>query len=142
MVDDPDEYTVLRHLEAYFLWLFGWTLFTGTHGDTAPKHLIHFARHIADAHPEDVPQYSWASAVLAATYRCLCEACTKNDPHAILTGCPLLLQLWSYTRFHIGRPHVDLTPFPQSFYGDTEDDGPTAGTVWCRRRVRILNLFY
>lgn len=137
MVEDPDEYTLSRHLEAYLLWLFGWTMFTGTHGDAAPRWFIHLAQQIADAPLEAMPQYSWASAVLAATYRGLCDACTKSDANAILTGCPLLLQLWSYTRFHVGRPKMDFTPFPESFYGETEDDGPTAGTVWCCRRVRI-----
>jgi len=135
MVDEPGEDTVARFLEAYLLWLFGWTMFTSTHGNAVGKQLIHFARSIADAPLDDIPQYSWASAVLAATYRGLCDACTKDEPHANLTGCALLLQLWSYCRFQVGRPKVSYDPFPHTFWGDTDVDGPVAGTVWCRRRV-------
>lgn len=126
-----------RHLEAYLLWLFGWIMFTSTHGNSVGKQLIHFAREIADHPLEAIPQYSWASAVLAATYRGLCDACTKADSSAVLSGCPLLLQLWSYERFSVGRPHMDLQIYGESAYGDTEEDGPTMGTLWCRRRVSL-----
>jgi hypothetical protein len=139
MVDDPDDYTVARHLEAYLLWLFGWTMFTSSQGNVVSKYLIYFAQQIADAPLGDVPQFSWASAVLANMYRGLCDACTRTDPHSILSGCPLLLQLWSYSHFYVGRPQMDFSPFPlATFYGDSEVDAPTAGTVWCRRRVRTI----
>ena len=81
---DADEYSVTRSLEAYLLWLFGYIMFNNTH-----------AREIADG-DEDVPPYSWGEAVLAATYRGLCDGCMKTHGNAILAGCPLLLQLWSY----------------------------------------------
>ena len=132
---DADEAAVARHLEAYLLWLFGWILFTSSHGNSVGKELVAFARQIADAPADAVPQYSWASAVLAATYRGLCDACTKVDPNAVLTGCPLLLQLWAYERFSIGRPIVDTSTYGAGFYGQMLEDGPTMGTLWCRRRV-------
>ena len=131
-----DDATVSRHLEAYLLWLFGWIMFTTSHGNTVDRHLIRFAREIADSPPGAVPQYSWGSALLAATYRGLCDACTKADPNAILTGSPLLLQLWSYEHFIIGRPLMDTSIYGDTFYGTAPEDGPTMGTLWCRRRVR------
>lgn len=120
-------------------------MFTSSHGNTVDKVLIRFAREIADSPPDAVPQYSWASAVLAATYRGLCDACTKAAPNALLTGCPLLLQLWAYEHFMVGRPLMDLSGYGDALYGQFEEDGPTMGTLWCRRRVSkhsIQLLFY
>ena len=51
----------------------------------------------------------------------------QNKDNAILTGCPILLQLWSYERIAIGRPLVDHSPYEQDMYGDTEDDRPHHG---------------
>src|SRR5438105_1600157 len=96
--EDADDYSVSRSLEAYLLWLFGAMMFSNTHGDSVDKVLMVYAREIADAPEDEVPTWSWGSAVLAATYRGLCEACSKNKPDAILSGCPLLLQLWAYER--------------------------------------------
>ena len=69
MRDDADDATVARHLEAYILWLFGWIMFCSSQGDSCPKQLIPLERSIADAPLHEVPQFSWASAVLATTYR-------------------------------------------------------------------------
>ncbi|XP_039784142.1 protein MAIN-LIKE 2-like [Panicum virgatum] len=66
---DADDFTVARHFEAYLLWLFGWVMFCSSQGDSCPKQLIPLARSIADAPLHEVPQFSWGSAVLAATYR-------------------------------------------------------------------------
>ena len=77
MRDDADNATVARHLEAYILWLFGWIMFCSSQGDSCPKQLIPVARAIANARLDDIPQFSWASAVLAATYRGLCTGVTK-----------------------------------------------------------------
>ncbi|XP_062230401.1 protein MAIN-LIKE 2-like [Phragmites australis] len=110
-------YAVSRHLEAYLLWLFGWVMFTSGQGHLVTRTLVPYARSIADAHAEDVPQFSWALAVLAATYRALCDACMKKEALATFAGCPLLLQLWSYEHFAIGRPVVDRSPYPEEWYG-------------------------
>ena len=40
------------------------------------------------------------------TNRGLCDGCMKKHGNAILAGCPLLLQLWSYERLAVGRPMV------------------------------------
>nr|CAE04262.3 OSJNBa0089N06.23 [Oryza sativa Japonica Group] len=137
---DADDYSVRRSLEAYLLLLFGWVMFTSTHGHAVDFRLVHYARFIADAQPQDVPQWSWGSAVLAATYRALCEACTKTDAGAIIAGCPMLLQLWAAERFAIGRPVVDSAPYGVGRSAQWPEDGPTMGTYWCRRGRRYAHV--
>src|SRR5438128_4292577 len=73
--------------------------------------------------------------VLAATYRGLCDACSKTNEFAVLTGCPLLLQLWAYERFAVGRPIVDHNPYELDLYSEFEDDRPTMGTLWYGHQV-------
>ncbi len=141
---DADAASVSRSLEAYLLWLFGYIIFNNGHGNSVDKILIHYAQSIADSEAdEDVPSWSWGSAVLAATYHGLCEACMKTDENGLITGCPLLLQLWSYERLAVGRPMVNLAPYEQAFYQhDDADSWPIMGTVWvCSRTVRTLLLY-
>ena len=86
--DDADDATVARHLEAYILWLFGWIMFCSSQGDSCPKQLILVVRAIANARLDDIPQFSWDSAVLAATYRGLCKGVTKvSAEEPIFVGC-------------------------------------------------------
>jgi Plant mobile domain len=150
---DPDlegaaaAYSWSRSLEAYLLWLFGYVLFPNSRGNTVDRVLMPYARDIADAPDNNVPIWSWGSAVLAATYRGLCDASVKTggvDP--ILTGCPLLLQLWSYERIAVGRPRVTVIPYGPEFYGpdfagQMDDNGPTMASHWICRPVRIRGLF-
>lgn len=108
---------------------------------TVDARLVSIAREIADARsPEDIQQRSFGSAVLAATYRGLCKACMLKSRKSGLVGCPLLLQLWSYERFPIGRPYVYVEkPFDLEdiawTYVRTIGDLPTMGSVWTRREV-------
>ena len=132
---DADEYSVTRSLEAYLLWLFGHIMFNNTHGNSVDWILLPYAREIADG-DEDVPPYNWGEAVLAATYRGLCDGFRKTHGNAILAGCPLLLQLWSYERLAVGRLIVSHEPYHEAMYGDEEDDRPTMGTLWIWRQVR------
>ena len=83
--------------------------------------------------------YSWGSAVLAATYHGLCQGCTKSEENGVLTGCPLLLQLWSYERLAVGRPMVRLEPYDAEWYehGD-EESRTTMGTLWLWRLICYL----
>ena len=131
---DADEYSVTRSLEAYLLWLFGYIMFNNTHGNSVDRILLPYAREIADG-DEDVPPYSWGEAVLAATYRVLCDGCMKTHGNAILAGCPLLLKLWSYERLAVGRPIISHEPYHGAMYGDEEDDRPTMGTIRLWRQV-------
>jgi hypothetical protein len=105
MADDADDQTSYRFLEVYLFWLFGWVLFCESLGDSVSRCMIPWAQRIADAPLEQMPQISWGSAVLAASYRGLCSAVTRpTSREAILLGCPLLLQMWIHERFDIGRP--------------------------------------
>ncbi len=131
-MEDAGEDSVTRSLEAYLLWLFGFVMFTNGHGNTADKVLMPYAQEIAEGAAPAV--WSWGSAVLAATYRGLCEACSKTDPRADLQGCPLLLTLWAYERFAIGRPLIDHAAYGPDLYGDGEDSSPTMGTLWVSGR--------
>jgi len=136
LAHDADDDSVTRSLEAHLLWLFGYIMFNNSHGAYVDRVLVPYAMEIAEAAVEEMPQYSWGAAVLVATYRGLCKASVQNKHNAILTGCPILLQLWSYERIAIGRPLVDHSPYELDMYGDTEDDRPTMGTLWYARQKR------
>ena len=110
-------------------------MFNNTHGNSVDRILLPYAQEITDE-DEDVPPYSWGEAVLATTYRGLCDSCRKTHGNAILAGCPLLLQLWSFERLAVGRPIVSHEPYHETMYGDEEDDRPIMGTLWIWRQVR------
>jgi hypothetical protein len=93
------------------------------------KVLFQYARAIADVEPGQVPRWSWGSAVLAATYRGLCQACFKTERTAVITGYPLLLQLWSYEQFGIASPLISEEPYPSEMYGMWHEDSPTMGSL-------------
>jgi hypothetical protein len=69
MADDVDDPTSDRFLEVYLLWLFGWVLFCESARDSVSRYMIPWAQRIADAPLKQMPQISWGSAVLVATYR-------------------------------------------------------------------------
>jgi hypothetical protein len=69
MADDADDQMSDRFLEVYLLWRFRWVLFWESAGDSVSWCLIPWAQRITDAPPEQIPQISWGSAILAATYR-------------------------------------------------------------------------
>jgi hypothetical protein len=138
LAPDSEAAMVNRFLEAYLMWLFGWVLFPNADGHVMDKALIPYARQIADAAEGEVPLWSWGSAVLAALYRGLCQACSRTQELANFTGCALLLQLWSYERFAIARPIVNLDPYDEDMYGADPEDAPTMGSLWCVRRVRLF----
>ncbi len=132
---DATEYEVAQHLEAYLLCLMGWVMFCSSQGNSVMKQLVPLAQKIADAPLEQIPEISWGSAVLAATLRGLCSACLKSKSvEPTFTGCPLLIQLWSYERFQIGRPVVDHSTYGHMSRSDPAD-GPTMGWVWTLRTL-------
>jgi Plant mobile domain len=140
-----DAYSWSRSLEAYLLWLLGCVLLCNSkHGQVDPI-LLHYAREIADAEENQVPVWSWGSAVLAATYRGLCDASVSTRPNPTLKGCPLLLQLWAYERIAVGRPRAPIMAYGPEFYGPRfqdhgfSDDGPTMASHWIAREVREYN---
>ena len=54
-------------------------MFNNTHGNSVDMILLPYVREIADG-DEDVPAYSWGEAVLAATYRGLCDGQRQEFP--------------------------------------------------------------
>ena len=98
-----------RHLEAYLLWLFGWVLFTSSHGDIVNVRLIAYIRAIANG---EAPQISWGSAALAATYCGLCDTCCRSRPNSFLAGSPLLLQLiWGASPLAMALAYAMVSPW-------------------------------
>jgi hypothetical protein len=128
MRDDVDEQTSNRHFDAYLLWLFGYMMFCGSHGDAVSRFLITRARRITDTTVEDVPQ-NLGVAVLAATHRGLCTRCSKMGTQSILLGCPFLLHLWSYERLPVGRSSVDRSSYRALEEGHDPLDRPTMGSM-------------
>jgi hypothetical protein len=137
MPDDAKEETVNIYLEAYLLWLFGSVMFTN-HCSKVQTWILPYAYSLANSPIESIPKYSWGSAVLAATYRGLSNVCTSTAKNPVLTGCPMLVQLWSYERFKVGCPHPkgDVRYHRNK---DDETDGPTLGSKWLTK-VHILQL--
>jgi hypothetical protein len=143
------EQQITRSLEAYILWLLGKVMFTENHVTTITARYIPIALEIANATcPNDITNRSWGSAVLAATYRGMCNGCQLMASRSALLGCPMLLQLWSWERFPIGRPDVTGDqPYPMNEMFDADYiDMPTFGTIWTRRQVcptnKIIALLY
>ena len=115
-------------------------MFTENHVSTISARYIPIAREIAEATERgQIVQRSWGSAVLAATYRGMCNGCHLIVPNAGLLGCPIFLQLWSWERFPIGRPDVLAEQaYPVTPLLDAERiDMPTFGTLWTRREVCV-----
>src|SRR5664279_3647940 len=133
-----------RCLEAYLMWLFGKVMFTETHADTISARFISMAREIAEAQNlADIVPRSFGSAVLAATYRAMCTACTKNKETSLILGCPLLLHLWSWERLPIGRPDVDAqSPWEYGLIDANVVDLPTVGSMLARREVNLYNIYF
>ena len=90
-----------------------------------------------------ITQRSWGSAVLAATYRAMCNGCQLLSSSASILGCPLLLQLWSWERFPVGRPDVRAgEAYPVGAFFDADHiDMPTFGFLWTRRQVCVIYIF-
>ncbi|KAK1686595.1 hypothetical protein QYE76_047443 [Lolium multiflorum] len=127
------------------MWLLGKVMFTENHQTTSSRRYISIAQEIAEARcADDIIPQSWGSTVLAATYRGLCNACTLVSPKSSLLGCPLLLQLWSWEMFPIGRPDIDAErPFEANGFDDADRiDMPTFGIVWTRREGDDLGALY
>uniref|UniRef100_A0ACD5YVI7 Uncharacterized protein n=1 Tax=Avena sativa TaxID=4498 RepID=A0ACD5YVI7_AVESA len=56
--------------------------------------------------------FSWGSAALAWLYRQLDDACLRSAADSGIGGCLLLLSVWSWERFSIGRPRLlSLNPY-------------------------------
>jgi hypothetical protein len=115
------------------MWLFGKIMFIESYGDTISAGFIPIALEIANAvTPDDITPRSWGSTLLAKMYRAMCISCRKSKPRSALLGCPLFLQLWSWERFAIGRPNINVSePFPADEMEDPNGiDMPTIAILW------------
>jgi hypothetical protein len=120
------------------LLLLGFPLFNYVHRDFMDKVLLLYTYAIVDANDNHVPMFNGGFVVLAAIYQALCDALMRTNKNSNLTGCPLLLLLWSYKRVYVGRSDVDHSPYEKGMYGEGGDDGPTMGTLWCNHVVRYF----
>ena len=66
-----------------------------------------------------------------------------------MAGSPLLLMLWSFERFDIGRPALSsYEPYDNEMYAidhvgvADELDAPMMGTLWLSRDVSILAILF
>ncbi|XP_078182588.1 serine/threonine-protein phosphatase 7 long form homolog [Carex rostrata] len=80
---------------------------------------------------ETPQEYNWGGAVLAHLYRELSRACLAGVD--TISGPMLLLQIWSWTRFTIGRPNPREEPPP--FGGADEDTRNAFGVKWTTRHL-------
>jgi hypothetical protein len=116
-------------------------MFMENHVDTISARFISIAHEIAEARcAEDIWPQSFGSTVLASTYRGMCNGCQLNSKNSALLGCPLLLQLWSWERFPIGRLDIFVGhPFDmdEMLYAD-RIDMPTFATMWTCRKVCLM----
>ena len=68
----------------------------------------------------------------------------------MLAGCPLLLMLWSFERFDIGRPQLSRYELYEDTMYHLDADGaidiidrPTMGRIWTKRNVStIYSIFF
>ncbi|QHO41910.1 uncharacterized protein DS421_5g149880 [Arachis hypogaea] len=95
--DGADDETVRRYARAYIMMLLGTQLF----GDKSGNRInIRWLPYVARL--EEMGTYSWASAVLAWLYRCMCRVANR---HVVKLAGPLqLLQSWIFWRFPRFRP--------------------------------------
>uniref|UniRef100_A0A8I6WPQ9 Aminotransferase-like plant mobile domain-containing protein n=1 Tax=Hordeum vulgare subsp. vulgare TaxID=112509 RepID=A0A8I6WPQ9_HORVV len=129
--------TVNIYLEAYLVWLFGSAMFAN-HCSKVQTWILPCAFLLANSPIGSIPKFSWGSVVLATTYRGLSNVCTSKAKSHILTGCPMLVQLWSYERFKVGcpRPKGDVRYHRNE---DDETDGPTLGSKWLSKLTWVKN---
>lgn len=132
--ENPDEETVQRYARVWLWYFLGSFLFPDASGNTISWMFLDILRQPW----ENIAAYSWGTAVLAWTYRKLCEACRRTKGTANLGGCAYLLQIWCWERWPVRRPgRVDLTKRAAPQDGDDgllewngEDTNPTALYIW------------
>jgi hypothetical protein len=98
-------------------------------------HLIWLACELT-AQPDEDISYSWGFTVLANTYGGLCGACKRLTSRGSISGCLLLLQMWSWEYLPISRPWVKKSYYPIPISNDIPDTmRPTMGYRWMFTRL-------
>jgi hypothetical protein len=129
---DPETRKI--YLFAYLLWLLG-TMFPNSHGDVVHPSLIYYAQNIVDESLPLEPKYSFGSAMIAHTYRGLCDATQKSSyttKHPLLCVPYEFLQLWSLEYLPVGRPTITnpITPY------DCGEGNVTMSSRWTHARKK------
>jgi Plant mobile domain len=88
-----------RCTQAFCLDLFGSVIFLNNSADSVPVVYLSFLDDMLNIPKEG---YDWGHAVLSCLYFNLSRSCL--EPADCIAGPLLLLQMWSWTRFPIGRP--------------------------------------
>jgi hypothetical protein len=134
---DADNATQRRYIFAYLLYLFG-MMFPSSHGDIVHPSLIKIAEEIVDSPLPPSPIYSFGSALLAHTYKGLCDATKKSNVTAkghILSVSVEFLQLWSWEYLPVGRPDI-INPIHPYNHNQEEHEPLTFGSRWVHASKR------
>lgn len=124
--DDDDQETIDRFTRAFCMDLFGGVMFPDSSSNGVHAMYLSFLHDFAPS-----VDYNWGGAVLAHMYRELSRACRIGVQS--INGPMLLLQIWSWTRFSIGRPTANSTVVP--FGGDNLWRRHAFGVKWSTRHL-------
>ena len=119
--DDVDDERVAHYTRAFCMDLFGSVMFPDSSGDGVPAMYLQFLQDLE--HPS---RYNWGGAVLTHLYRELSRVCITGVES--ISGPMFLLQIWSWTRFAVGRPYPKTEHPP--FGGVDEDTRNAFGVKW------------
>uniref|UniRef100_A0ACD5UDW2 Uncharacterized protein n=1 Tax=Avena sativa TaxID=4498 RepID=A0ACD5UDW2_AVESA len=97
--EDADEETIKTYTRVYVWYIITRTLFPDSSGDRAQWHWLKLLVFFDST-------FSWGSAALAWLYRQLDDACLRSSADSGIGGCLLLLSVWSWEHFSIGRPRL------------------------------------
>jgi hypothetical protein len=115
-------------------------MFCNSSGDYVEPRLIWLARELT-AQPDEDISYSWGSAILADTYRDLCDAYRQLTSRGSILGCLLLLQMWSWEYLPTSHLWVKKTYYPIPISNDIPDTmRPTMGYRWMFARLRWMHI--
>jgi hypothetical protein len=114
-------------------------MFCNSSGDYVEPHLIWLARELT-AQPDEDISYSWGSVVLADTYRGLCDNCRRLTSRGSISGCLLLLQMWSWEYLPTSHPWVKKAYYLIPISNDIPDTmRPTMGYRWMFAWLRWMH---
>ena len=119
-----------QNLAGYIMELIGTVLLPDGSGDCMPSMYCQFLENL-----DEPVVYNWGAAVLACLYRNLCRAAWADA--VSITGPLMLLQMWAWTHFSIGRPEVVCNHF---LGGPDPEYWHAYGIVWCGKRIFRDNL--
>ena len=106
LTPNDDQETINHFTRAYCMDLLGSVMFPDSSANGVPAMYLQFLEDLTGQR-----EYNWGGAVLAFLYRELSRACREDEKS--INGPLLLLQMWSWTRFAIGRPRPnhEILPF-------------------------------